>query len=439
MHRNLSQIPSLAPSPSRTRARSENAFAIAFLACAVALCLPSADNANAATNTSPLKLNFEPNLPVVVLECKQPINHEQRKPCTLRIMGPDTLNNRASNALPASIRIHGGVSQGFAKKSYGVTLAAPARLLDMRESAHWVLNAAYIDRSLMRHKLSYDLFRSLSAPNAARHAVASRFVEVYLNADYQGAYLLMERIDRQLLQLRSFGSNEAAHACIYKAVDHTANFSQPGYAGYEQREPDALTRPYWQPLEEFNQFVTSAADPDFFAPDHGVASKLELNNAIDFHLLVLLTCNLDGITKNFILARDAPASGSLKPRFFFAPWDYDGTFGQNWDASPVGPDVWLSNHLFDRLMSDRAYRARFAQRWGQLRAREFSVQNIHEMIDANLRTLGEAARRNWSRWGGAGEGYPNKLSFEQDLAGMKHWVEARTRWLDQEIARRCAP
>src|SRR5205085_480718 len=116
-------------------------------------------------------------------------------------------------------------------KSFGVTLNAPASLLGMSSNVHWVLNAAFIDRSFMRHKLSYDLFLALSSPDAPRYAAASRFVEVVLNGKYQGAYLLMQRVDRTLLQLRPFSSNETRHACIYKAVDHAANFGQPGHAG----------------------------------------------------------------------------------------------------------------------------------------------------------------------------------------------------------------
>lgn len=299
-----------------------------------------------------------------------------------------------------------------------------------------MLNAAFIDRSLMRHKISYDLFRSLAVRGSERFAVASRFVEVSLNGDYQGAYLLMERIDRQLLELAPFRSNELTHACIYKAVDHAANFGQPGHGGYEQREPDPLMQAYWQPLDEFDQFVASSPDREFFDPQRGITSRLDLDNAIDFHLLVLLTCNLDGITKNFIFARDAPGGGLPKPRFFFAPWDYDGTFGRNWDASPVAPTEWPSNHLLDRLMIDRGYREHFARRWKKLREREFSTETIQGMIETNAHALGEAARRNANRWREAAGYYPDKLTFAEDVKQMKTWMQARAPWLDTEIERR---
>jgi hypothetical protein len=371
-------------------------------------------------------------LPVILLDAKEQIVSDRKVPCTVRLILPTGMAGN-TGAVSGVVRIHGGVSQGYPKKSYGLTLETPAPWLGMRDSGHWVLNAAFIDRSLMRHKLSYDLFRSLSSAAGKRYSAESRFVEVQLNGRDNGVYLLMERVDRALLELRSYDSNAPSHACIYKAVDHAANFSQPGHAGYEQREPAIEVKPYWKPLDEFNRFVSRAPDAEFHDSAKGIASKLDLDNAIDFHLLVLLTSNLDGITKNFIFARDAVMTNAPAPRFFFAPWDYDGTFGRNWDASRVDPTVWLSNHLFDRLHRDAGFRKQFAARWKQLREREFSVAAIHRLIDDNAQALGDAARRNALRWRTLNGPYPDRLTFEEDLTQMKEWIVARVKWLDAEI------
>ncbi|GBL27859.1 hypothetical protein EMGBS8_18070 [Verrucomicrobiota bacterium] len=77
-----------------------------------------------------------------------------------------------------------------------------------------------------------------------------------------------------------------------------------------------------------------------------------MDNAIDFHLLVLMTSNLDGITKNYNLIRAGSTTVTPNPKFSFVPWDYDGTFGRNWDSSPVDAKTWLSNRLFDRLLGN---------------------------------------------------------------------------------------
>ena len=377
----------------------------------------------------------QPGVAELLLDAQEEIPSDRRVPCTVKIVRPRGARPGSNGPLAGEVRIHGATSQGYPKKSFALTLDDAAPLLEMSASRNWVLNAAYIDRSLMRHKLSYDLFRSLSAPGTERFAAASRFVELRLNGHYNGMYLLIERVDGQLLQLGPYRSNDVEHACVYKAVDHAANFAQGGHAGYEQREPDPTLLNYWRPLDGLNRFVSGASAAEFFQPQTGIASRLDLDNAIDFQLIVLVTSNADGITKNFFLARAGPVPGTKAPKFFFAPWDYDGTFGRDWDASPFPHDAWLSNHLFDRLHKDQAYRARFKARWNQLRRRQLSVETIRGMIDANVRTLGDAARRNAQRWPTTEGPYPDQVSFEEDIANMKSWIGARLQWLDQEINR----
>ncbi|MBI1841528.1 MAG: hypothetical protein HYR88_11845 [Verrucomicrobia bacterium] len=58
------------------------------------------------------------------------------------------------------------------------------------------------------------------------------------------------------------------------------------------------------------------------------------------------------------------------------------------------------------------------------------------MIDDNVRALGGAAHRNAVRWSGFKEAYPDRLTFEEDVAQMKEWIAERLKWLDQEIGQR---
>ena len=103
--------------------------------------------------------------------------------------------------------------------------------------------------------------------------------------------------------------------------------------------------------------------------------------------------------------------------------------------TPFRSTAWLSNNLFERLLSEPAYRKKFAARWKQLREREFALPTIYRMIDENVQTLGAAAERNQARWRGEGH-FPDRLTFKEDIAQMKKWLEQRVKWLDQEIVRR---
>lgn len=382
-------------------------------------------------------MGLVPSLPAIDLSTSQDITSEAKIACTVRWISSPTVVDRSANTnlLAGKVRIHGASSQAYEKKSFSLSLDVPTRWLGLKPGRQWVLNAAYVDCSLMRHKLSYDLFQSLSANGVRRHASSSRFVELRLNGKYHGTYLLMERVDGSLLGFTPKGRPSKVPALLYKAIDHEANFSAAGHSGYEQREPDPESQEYWGPLNDLNQFVATASDSDFANAQSGIGSRLDIDNAIDFHLLVLLTSNMDGIDKNFILARDAVTEANPAPRFFFVPWDYDATFGRNWEGSPVEPTLWLSNHLFDRLLSHDVFRQRYSDRWRALRRNEFSVEAVHRWIDDNARTLATSARRNENRWTPIRGVESGSLAFTEDVNQMKEWVIARTRWLDAEMER----
>lgn len=372
------------------------------------------------------------NLPVLDIRSTEPIRSGETVPCVVLLAEPEP---NAVTDLKGKVRFHGASSQMYPKKSFALTLDSPASWLGLREGRGWVINAAFVDRSLMRHKLSYDLFRALSTPDAKRFSSASRFVEVALKGRYHGVYLLMERVDAGLLQLQRFDGDAKSHACIYKAEDHAANFTTPGHWGYEQREPSPEVMEYWKPLDSLNAFVSRAPDDEFFDPEKGIAARMDMDNAIDFHLLVLMTCNKDGIDKNFIIARDASRADKPRPRFFFVPWDYDATFGRSWDASRLSPERWLSNHLFDRLLGNDTYRRKYMARWRELRQGTFAVTNIARMMDENVAALGVAAKRNEQRWDTYNGPYPDQLTFEEDVKEMKAWLVVRHRWMDRQLAR----
>ena len=381
---------------------------------------------------APTTLNFEPNIPVVFVETPRPLQIGQPQKGSVRIVYPK--GNQARNAdtdkLAAEVKYRGAVSLSYEKKSLAFELDSEKALAGMPARTHWILNAAFIDRSMMRHKLAYDLYAKMSEAGARRFAAGSRFVEVVQNGDYRGAYLLTERVDRKLLKLRKYSKADEQHACIYKVIDHTPVFDMNGHSNYEQHEPNPRTNSYWAPLDEINRFCHTASESAFWDANSGIATRVDLADAIDFHLHLLMVCNTDGPDKNFLVARDGVKKGK-PPEFFFVPWDCDATFGRAWHGGREGYQHWQSNHLFERLLKDPNYRKRFVARWRQLRQNQFSTAAIDAMIDENAKELGAAAQRNAKRWGQTGRGDPP--NFEQDIAEMKDWVAKRGAWLDNRI------
>lgn len=75
------------------------------------------------------------------------------------------------------------------KKSYSLKLSRQADLLDMGQAQKWILLSDIFDPSHLRNKLVYDF----AADVGLAYSPDSRWVDLYLNGDYAGLYLLTER------------------------------------------------------------------------------------------------------------------------------------------------------------------------------------------------------------------------------------------------------
>ena len=95
------------------------------------------------------------------------------------------------------IEIRGETSQYFDKKSYGLETwdreynDIDASIIGFPDEEDWILYGPFSDKSLIRNKLIYDLSNKMG-----RYASRTEFVELYINYDYKGLYIFMEKLKR---------------------------------------------------------------------------------------------------------------------------------------------------------------------------------------------------------------------------------------------------
>lgn len=90
---------------------------------------------------------------------------------------------------PIEIKWRGNTTMGYAKKPYKVKLDKKTDMFGFGENKHWVLLANYLDGSLMRNRLSYNLSGNLGLPY-----MQSEDVVLIFNGDYKGVYQFCEQI-----------------------------------------------------------------------------------------------------------------------------------------------------------------------------------------------------------------------------------------------------
>lgn len=90
----------------------------------------------------------------------------------------------------SSVRIRGNSTAKCHKKPYQIKLKKAAALIPQREDKTWILLANALDRAQIRNTLALDLARY---SGAFAYTPRTQPVDLYLNNEYEGTYLLTEK------------------------------------------------------------------------------------------------------------------------------------------------------------------------------------------------------------------------------------------------------
>lgn len=85
----------------------------------------------------------------------------------------------------------GNSTWNYPKKSYSIKLDDPADMLGMGSARSWILLSNVEDNTYLRNKITYDM--AVDAGMAG--APESRYIDLYINHEYNGMYLLCEKIE----------------------------------------------------------------------------------------------------------------------------------------------------------------------------------------------------------------------------------------------------
>lgn len=333
----------------------------------------------------------------------------------------------------AKIKCRGGSSSGFPKHSFTFKLKEQQSLAGLPSQRSYILNANYIDKTMMRHKICFDLFREMRPEKNLAPRCA--YVNVFRNGNYYGLFVLMQKLNAGSLSLNKkdslamifkdppifYGENRLEH------VQEPGNYFQQNFPDIEDDDRNGY-------LENVMQFMIHADDSTFA---HDISRHFDLENIIDWHLLLLFTNNGDGVMKNFYLYK----RDSLTP-FRIAIWDYDDSFGRDGEG-----ELKMTESLpdFDRcLILNRLQNNPYLDYDHQLRLRYkalrdsglFSKAHIEGMIRENDRIIRSEIARNFKLWPVDGIGYYDACGYEEELDIMLRYLDIRIPQLDEEL---CLP
>jgi hypothetical protein len=362
------------------------------------------------------------------------------------------------------IEVRGSSSTFFPKLSYGFETRKAdgsnrnVELLGLPQENDWIFHGPYSDKSLLRNVLTYELGRSLG-----RWAPRTRFCELFLNGQYMGVYVLMEKIKRD---------KNRVNVAEMSPDDRTGDAITGGYilkidkftgtvGFYWQGEFGDFIQVHYPRTEDLNAaqrsyvfnfisaFEQSLRQVDFNDGENGYRQYIDLGSFVDFLIINELCKNVDGYRLSTFLYKDRDSRGGGK--LHMGPlWDFNlslgnanyctggGTEGWVLNFNQFCPqDNWVINAWWDRMLNDTVFVNALLERWYSLREGPLSDEVVLRQVDRNVAQLGPAADRNHERWETLGNYvWPNDFvadTYEAEIDFLKSWLLDRLAWMDAHL------
>lgn len=350
-------------------------------------------------------------LPLIIINSNHEVNHLEKIICEINIEDSSDLNQEP---IVAKIKTRvGDFGDKNPKPSYSITLTRSISLLGMQADHEWILNGSYIDKSFLRDKLVYDLFAKM---DTSIYTAKSEFVNLYINGEFKGLYSLTEKLNEKRLKINT----NDRYAAIFKEPEI---FTEGGRL-YNQKYPDPGIEDRSEYLFEIKDFLFNSKDSDF----HEKASQIfDLYNLANWQLLLQLTNNSQGLYSSFYLYRK-----SKNDKFKITVWDYDGSFGRNWDGSLQKEKVDAEeNFLLMRLAKSDQYQNMLQSNWHNFRQNNtISIESLNNYIDANVQLINKSVVENVKKHPLNGPLYNDGNSFQQEIDLIKENILSGIYYLD---------
>ncbi|GBU25139.1 hypothetical protein R83H12_01779 [Fibrobacteria bacterium R8-3-H12] len=312
---------------------------------------------------------------------------------------------------------------GQPKQPYRIKFNKKQSLFGLEKAKSWILLANYFDLTLIKNSFAFELGRRLSVP----YTPSYNYVELYLNGEYRGNYMLTEHkevapgrvdidptegwfieIDRFYDEEPKFRTTNYNLPVMIKSPDFGTNSADPMYDFVK---------------DDLNELCDSIASVNF--PENGYRDLIDMKSIINYFLVNVITLNGDfNIPGSVYFHKDKEGkiSGGIL-------WDFDTGFGFSWESYPeyvindnIRSNLYPSYTFFNRFFQDPAFLVKWKENWND----NFSViYSMTQFIDNMVGKIRESALENYEKWPYLGH-YP--------VVDFDYWVEKIKQYYDRRIS-----
>lgn len=369
---------------------------------------------------------------------------------TIGVDSPDDTLDYAATA-GGEIKGRGNFTWTLAKKPYQIKLASSTSLLGMEAAKTWILLANHADASLMRNKVALDLARDIGMPYAGQ----SRWVDLRINGDYMGNYLMTEKVEVKKNRVdlsdtkgviaeldNNYGTAEdyyiasTASKTIFTLKDAKAGVPDPGVGESMDDAEFAETKAGWDDMKmTLNTLDSLLAKP---SPDWtAISAIIDVDSFVKFYFVQELTANYDAANSSVYFYKD----GTTDKLHAGPVWDFDITLGNFAKGEMFGADA-TSEYVknldalrgsaspwWDSMFRNPQFVTRANTLWTSSIA--YHASRLPSQIDGNAAQVRASAANNFARWPILGKtsllsaNWTYSSTYSGEVSKLRSWVSTR--------------
>ncbi len=377
-----------------------------------------------------LKNSSKQELPLMVIETYNKKKVENR---TDWIKGRIIIDGQSSEFSnyegEVEIKGRGNLTWEHPKKPYSIRLKNPSSILGMETETNWVLLANAFDKTLLRNRVALEIGKHTSLA----WTPDSRYVNLILNGDFLGNYLVCEKIKIgesrvDIEELTYLDNDESLISGGYLLEFDRLHEKLDTYFRTETydlpvglRDPKILNQNQRNYITNHLNMVEEelARIPE----SNNYKNLVDIDSFIDWWIVNELTFNRDAaIPGSFYMYKDREG------KLFAGPiWDFDyHTFNNLGSFILKYQSPWIA-----AMFEDETFVYRVKERWSEVKP---FLDEVTQYIDAekeHIRYSAEFDKAYWDIWEG-----PNGdefMTWEDAIERMKLKYSARLSWMNSRI------
>lgn len=343
------------------------------------------------------------------------------------------------NNVGAGIRGRGNSTWQFDKKPYRIKFDSKQSLFGSSyKQKSWTLIANHVDKSLSRNALAYEMGKQFEN---IEFTTMHEFVELYLNNEYLGVYLLCDQIQTgsgrvdvsedfcndgdtgYLIELDGYISTE-------KDKEKDVDYFTVSDNDYGLKTPDTEDDEY--DAEIYITFIKKYFENSLNAIKNGswadVQTYIDVDSFVDVYIIQELFYNPDCGFSSFYFYKE---KGGI---LYCGPlWDFDlsvsiGTFSQInneniLETSADTPAIGIHNVWFINLLKHEEFKSLVKERLKVYETKIKTVINLVNPINENsyYQQYSQALERNFKKW----DILNNRVWIETDILMKLNSVESQ--------------